>query len=142
MSEAPFGLNEREREVLRLLTQGHDVKSAATSFGLSVHTINERLREARAKTQSSSSRGAARLLAEIEASKNFVPTKTGVPFVPAAPKGSRPSHDGATKSSRFPSRWRSLTMLTAFIAAGAIAGIHLGTPNNPGAIRPEMIQCA
>ncbi len=33
-------------------------------------------------------------------------------------------------------------MLTAFIAAGAIAGIHLGTPNNPGAIRPEMIQCA
>ena len=141
MSEAPFGLSEKEREVLRLLTQGHDAKSAATSLGLSVHTVNERLREARAKTQSSSSRGAARLLAEIEGFKNLGPTKNVVSPVPAAPEWSRRPHVGATESSRFSSRWKSLTMLTAFVAAAAaaIAGIHLisGEASKPPA--PKVI---
>ncbi len=139
MSEAPFGLSEKESEVLRLLTQGHDAKSAATSLGLSVHTVNERLREARAKTQSSSSRGAARLLAETERPKNLGPTKTVVPPVPAAPEWSGPPHVGATESSRFSSRWTFLTMLTAFVAAAAIAGIHLIPGEAPKPAAPKVI---
>lgn len=59
-------LTEKEKETLRLLVRGHDAKSIASSLGLSVHTINERLREARRKLHTSSSREAARLLLEQE----------------------------------------------------------------------------
>lgn len=66
MSEALRTLTEREKETLRLLVAGHDAKSIARSVGLSVHTVNERLREARRKLRVSSSREAARLLIEAE----------------------------------------------------------------------------
>lgn len=59
-------LSEKEKETLRLLLAGHDAKSMARHFGLSIHTVNERLREARRKLAVSSSREAARLLHEIE----------------------------------------------------------------------------
>ena len=42
-------LTDREREVLRLLLAGHTAKSAASELDLSVHTINDYLREARRK---------------------------------------------------------------------------------------------
>ncbi|WP_439569511.1 DUF4019 domain-containing protein [Sphingopyxis sp.] len=60
-------LTEKEKESLRLLVDGHDAKSMARHLGLSVHTINERLRDARRKMSASSSREAARQLREIEA---------------------------------------------------------------------------
>lgn len=59
-------LSEKEKETLRLLVDGHDAKSMARHLGLSVHTINERLRDARRKMAVSSSREAARQLREIE----------------------------------------------------------------------------
>ena len=59
-------LTEREKETLRLLIRGYDAKSIANRLGLSVHTVNERLRDARRKLDVSSSREAARLLAEAE----------------------------------------------------------------------------
>lgn len=59
-------LTEREKEALRLLFRGHDAKSTAQCLGLSVYTVNERLREARRKLSVSSSREAARLLADAE----------------------------------------------------------------------------
>jgi DNA-binding CsgD family transcriptional regulator len=72
-------LSEREREVLRLLVQGHELKSIATSLGLSIHTINDRLREARGKLGVSSSRAAARLLAAEEGGHRFsADRKSGV----------------------------------------------------------------
>nr|QQZ51419.1 helix-turn-helix transcriptional regulator [Phenylobacterium glaciei] len=62
-----FGtVTEREKETLRLLLNGHDAKSIAVALGLSVHTVNERLREARRKLGVSSSREAARLLAQVD----------------------------------------------------------------------------
>ncbi len=61
-------LTEREKQTLRLIVRGHDAKSVARSLGLSVHTINERLRDARRKLSVSSSREAARLLMDAEAS--------------------------------------------------------------------------
>lgn len=59
-------LTEKEKETLRLLVDGHDAKSMARHLGLSVHTINERLRDARRKMSASSSREAARQLREME----------------------------------------------------------------------------
>lgn len=59
-------LTEREKETLRLLAAGHDAKSVAVALGLSVHTVNERLRAARRKLGVSSSRAAARRLLEAE----------------------------------------------------------------------------
>ena len=55
-------LTDKEKETLRLLVNGYDAKSMARHLGLSVHTINERLRDARRKMATSSSREAARLV--------------------------------------------------------------------------------
>lgn len=53
-----------EREVLTLLARGHTAKTIATSLGLSVAAVNERLRGARRRTGAGSSRELARLLAQ------------------------------------------------------------------------------
>ncbi|WP_312146113.1 DUF4019 domain-containing protein [Brevundimonas sp.] len=66
MNDDAETLTEREKETLRLLASGHDAKSVATHVGLSVHTVNERLRTARRKLGVSSSRAAARWLIEAE----------------------------------------------------------------------------
>lgn len=77
MNDAPEAngldlLSEKEREVLRLITRGHDAKSAASELGLSVHTINERLRAARRKLDVTSSREAARRLFASETGANEI----------------------------------------------------------------------
>jgi DNA-binding CsgD family transcriptional regulator len=64
--EGFWALTEKEKQTLRLIVRGHDAKSTARSLGLSVHTINERLRDARRKMAVSSSREAARLLLDAE----------------------------------------------------------------------------
>jgi DNA-binding CsgD family transcriptional regulator len=65
-----FGaLTEKEKQTLRLIVRGHDAKSTARNLGLSVYTINERLRDARRKMAVSSSREAARLLLEAESGR-------------------------------------------------------------------------
>lgn len=66
MSEALQVLTEKEKQTLRLMGRGHDAKSMARHLGLSVHTVNERLRETRRKLSVSSSREAARLLLDSE----------------------------------------------------------------------------
>lgn len=66
MSAGLETLTEREKQTLRLIVRGHDAKSTARHLGLSVHTVNERLRDARRKLQVSSSREAARLLLDRE----------------------------------------------------------------------------
>ncbi|MCP5143189.1 MAG: DUF4019 domain-containing protein [Gammaproteobacteria bacterium] len=72
-------LTEREKKTLRLLLAGHDAKSIAREFDLSVHTINDRLRDARRKLGVPSSREAARLLALHEGRPNsIVPEAIGV----------------------------------------------------------------
>lgn len=57
-------LTPGEREVLILLARGHTAKTIATSLGLSVAAVNERLRGARRRTGAGSSRELARLLAQ------------------------------------------------------------------------------
>jgi DNA-binding CsgD family transcriptional regulator len=62
LPSALSALNERELEILRLLTAGHTVKSIAVRLGRSEASINERLRDARRKTGVGSSRELARLV--------------------------------------------------------------------------------
>jgi DNA-binding CsgD family transcriptional regulator len=59
-------LTEKEKQTLRLLLVGHDAKSMARELGLSVHTVNERLRDARRKLAVGSSKEAARRLHDAE----------------------------------------------------------------------------
>jgi DNA-binding CsgD family transcriptional regulator len=66
MAEGYDALTEREKETLRLILLGHDAKSMASQLDLSVHTVNERLRNARRKMDVTSSKEAARLLLEFE----------------------------------------------------------------------------
>ena len=94
MRDSIATLTERERETLRLLLKGYDAKSIARHFDLSVHTINERLRDARRKLGVASSREAARILAEAERTapesigdKLFGVTVTGADMLPAQPAG-------------------------------------------------------
>jgi len=79
-------LTEREKETLRLLLVGHDAKSIAHRLGLSVHTVNERLRDARRKLGVSSSREAARRLVDIEGGppKSLADKDLGVAPEPSA----------------------------------------------------------
>jgi len=130
-------LSAREKEVLRLLLAGHGAKSGARELGLSVHTINEHLREARRKLGTSSSREAARLLGEAErAAPNSLGTKQlGVADpVPAASKGAA--------SDRRPGAGHSVAWLgggmlimSLVIAAAALSTLfHAGGPAQaPGA---------
>lgn len=59
-------LTEKEKQTLRLIVREHDAKSLARHLGLSIHTVNERLRDARRKLEVPSSRAAARLLLDTE----------------------------------------------------------------------------
>ena len=65
-AEEVHKLSPRQKEILRLLLNGFDAKSAARELGISIHTVNEHLREARRQLGVSSSRGAARLVAQAE----------------------------------------------------------------------------
>lgn len=73
-------LTERQKEILRLLSCGHDAKSAAAELGISVYTVNDHLTEARKHLSASSSRTAARLFADFEGAllKNEGPNRLGV----------------------------------------------------------------
>ncbi len=66
MTQGHHALTVKEKQALRLLTSGHDAKTMAAYLGLSVHTVNERLRDARRKLGTSSSREAARQLRDLE----------------------------------------------------------------------------
>ena len=86
MTQRHLSLTEKEKETLRLLVQGYDAKTMARHLGLSVHTINERLRDARRKMDTSSSREAARLLreAEVQTPELLGDKRFGDAVVPAA----------------------------------------------------------
>ena len=136
MTGGYLALSEKEKDTLRLLLAGHDAKSMARHFGLSVHTVHERLREARRKLAVSSSREAARLLREIEA--EAAPQSTGdKPFGGAHDAGQPQSLGGPVRGSGDRRRvgWIAggiamiLTLaLAALAAAGSTSQVAPGSP--------------
>lgn len=133
---APFGLSPKEIETLRLLTRGHDAKSAAEALGVSVHTVNDRLRDARRKTQASSSRGAARLLAAQEHPEFLVPEQIAVPAADRRTEEVETHRPGASAGSRSMSRWGVTIMASAILMATILVG--LAEPSASGA-RPQVV---
>ena len=96
-------LTEKEKQTLRLIVRGHDAKSVAVALGLSVHTINERLRDARRKLAVSSSREAARLLLDAEGTpENLGDRRTGEDAGGGANDVGTAPDDGAAPARR---RW-------------------------------------
>lgn len=108
-------LSERERAALRLLLAGHDAKSIAREQGVSVHSVNERLRAARQKLGVTSSREAARILGDAEgASPNsFGDKELGVAAGAAASINQR-------RGPGFPMAWLAGGMLIMSLIIAAV----------------------
>lgn len=116
MTDGHLALTEKERETLRLLVQGYDAKSMARHLGLSVHTVNERLRDARRKMATSSSREAARLLREAE---EQTPELLGDKVFGGASAALGPQMSGQ------PAQGRGILRRTGWIVGGIIMSISL-----------------
>jgi DNA-binding CsgD family transcriptional regulator len=93
MAQGHHALTDKEKQTLRLLLSGHDAKSMARHLGLSVHTVNERLRDSRRKLSASSSREAARLLRDAEGSapQSVVDNQLGDAAISLAAENAGPS---------------------------------------------------
>lgn len=147
--DAIQALTEKEKQTLRLIVRGHDAKSTARSLGLSVHTINERLRDARRKMAVSSSREAARLLLAAESADagwlpDFVGDKTIGDDAPPHPDNAdaAPTH-GAGRRRRL---WMLIggCSMTLALALLALAGLYQAdtpppAPENPA---PAVVDAA
>jgi DNA-binding CsgD family transcriptional regulator len=124
MTHGYQALTEKEKQTLRLLLAGHDAKSMARHFGLSVHTINERLRDARRKLSASSSREAARLLRQAEGAHPQSPGDKGIGDAAAA----SPAPDGGTAHAgpRLRAAWAigGFAMIAFALAALALSPAH------------------
>ena len=97
-------LTEKEREAQRLLLRGHDAKSCARELGLSVHTINERLRDARRKLGVTSSREAARMVSAAEPDGPTLaatPKLSGDRSLGAAPAGAIAAQGGPSTTGHW-----------------------------------------
>lgn len=129
-------LTEREKATLRLLLAGHDAKSIARTLDLSVHTVNERLRDARRKLGVSSSREAARWLAEREEDapeklRDMPIRVSGEAPAMASSDSSQRRHHGVHRLA-----WLSGGMLIMSLVIAAIAAVALHTPATPSAQTP------
>ncbi|MBT8432712.1 MAG: DUF4019 domain-containing protein [Altererythrobacter sp.] len=128
MSGSIDNLTDKEKEALRLLLAGHDTKSSASELDISVHTVNDRLRNARRKLHVSSSREAARILGDAEgataglAPQNPARTSFGIPL-------SDTDEDTADLTNTQPSGPFGLTWLAggmlimSIVIAAAIVGV-------------------
>ena len=119
-------LTDKEKETLRLLVEGYDAKSIARHLGLSVHTINERLRDARRKLAVSSSREAARMLRDAEQKS---PEFSGDRLLgDAAPALALPDRTAPAETPRTVRRWGWITgaclmsIMLAFFALSSLSG--------------------
>lgn len=116
MTQRHLSLTDKEKETLRLLVQGYDAKSMARRLGLSVHTVNERLRDARRKLGTSSSREAARLLREAEGES--------LELLGDKDLGDAPL-DQAQQMSPQPAQGRGISRRTGWIIGGSIMSATL-----------------
>ncbi|WP_298395872.1 helix-turn-helix transcriptional regulator [Sphingobium sp.] len=118
-------LNTAEREILRLLAQGHTAKSVADLTGRSVGSVNERLRDARRKTGVSSSRALSRALSAQENRDDLIGVDPVEPVAPELPEAGGPS-----RSALF--RGVAMTIVAA-IALTAGAYLLQSAPSVPRA---------
>lgn len=138
-------LTAKEKQVLRLLVRGHDAKSIARHLALSVHTINERLRDARRKLGVPSSREAARLLLEQEGAPDSFGDSTIGEAVAAPPMHIDPAPTiGARRRPRLPlSIGVSLmTLALGLLALTAMPQLAAPTPPPTEPVTAEVVEAA
>ena len=124
MSAGPDKLTDREKQTLRLILRGHDAKSAARELGLSVHTVNERLREARRKLGVTSSREAARRLL---AQEGDTPETFGDKDLGDAAEQAEAAEMTASAAGRWAGRGLALTIAGVFAMSLILAALFLPT---------------
>ncbi|MFD1787963.1 DUF4019 domain-containing protein [Sphingomonas floccifaciens] len=142
--DAHWGLTEKEKETLRLIVRGHDAKSVARTLNLSVHTINERLRDARRKMAVASSREAARMLLAVEGGAAATPNSLG-----DAPFGGDPAANSGDPGGG-PARRRSLlligvllmTLILGLVALIAAPSLTQSPTTVPAATRSDVTDAA
>jgi DNA-binding CsgD family transcriptional regulator len=132
MTQGYTALTEKEKQTLRLIVRGHDAKSTARELGLSVHTINERLRDARRKLAVSSSREAARRLLDAE---SIAPEMLG-----DKPLGADPAPT-ATQPPASPGRpWPAIAGVVAMsFTLGLLALTMAPHAADPAATKPAQV---
>ncbi len=136
-------LTEREKEALRLLLGGHDAKSIAGHLGLSIHTINERLRDARRKLSVSSSREAARILGEAErhGPQSVGDKELGVSVGPLSGASIAATGQPSPRSNRM--LWLSggMLIMSILIAAAVLAAstLNLAAPATDAAAAAQAV---
>lgn len=127
-------LTAKERETLRLILCGHDAKSSARELGLSVHTINERLREARRKLGVTSSREAARrLLAEEGGTPEILADKA----LGDAPEGAAAAQKAASAIRRWAGPRLALPVIGVLVMSLLFAVLLL--PASPLSVMPASL---
>lgn len=135
MADALDTLTEKEKETLRLLLSGYDAKSMAAYLDLSVHTVNERLRNSRRKLSVSSSREAARMLAQAEASEpnSLVHKPLGDAQLAETTDQSRPSigrHSGGQRKGVLPLLMIGGILLMSLFLALLMSGANVSETAN------------
>lgn len=127
MTSALDRLTDKEKDALRLLLRGHDAKSSARELGLSVHTVNERLREARRKLCVTSSREAARRLLAKEGpdAPGGAPEMLGDKALGDAAEGRVAAHSAASATVRWAGHGLALTATGVFAMSLILAALFL-----------------
>ena len=126
-------LTEKEKQTLRLIVRGHDAKSTARSLGLSVHTINERLRDARRKMAVSSTPPAARRLMDAETPDLSGDAEIGGDFPIAGRDQGFTPISGAGAALRRPSILTGVLAMTFALSLLALLAGSQASPSPPPA---------
>ncbi|WP_324261681.1 DUF4019 domain-containing protein [Altererythrobacter sp. H2] len=124
-------LTDKEKATLRLLLRGHDAKSSARALGLSVHTVNERLRDARRKLGVTSSREAARIVHAAEGAAPELLGDKSIGDAAAADTGA----SGAAATGRWAKRRFAVIGTGVFAMSLILAALLL--PASPVALLPN-----
>lgn len=124
-------LTEKEKEALRLLLRGHDAKSCARELGLSVHTVNERLRDARRKLGVTSSREAARM---VLAAEHNIPQMSGDRSLGDASAAGIAAHSGPSTTGHRVKRRFALPLIGVTAMSALLALLLL--PASPLSVVP------
>lgn len=136
MTQGCEALTEREKQTLRLIVRGHDAKSTARELGLSVHTINERLRDARRKLAVSSSREAARKLLEAEGQAASADPQYPGDMTLGADRSSSPGKAAAVRGRS----WLAIAgVIVMSVMLGILALSLVPQPADPAAAKPAQV---